>query len=279
MISLKRIIEQQEVSGQYYDLGKDFALFRRSIDGTFEQIKEKFEKIIGTKLIGRRVRARASRGFKQYVKDYEFDVTKITLDDYYDNYVVVASDNTTPKPKEYFLKPGFKVSIIGPATGQPSPQKGGKPRPEETPRANSGQLSVNTSPQQFQQMQLAPPGQSVKEESTSNDFVERYSGETIVNEDIPWLKQFLKKPDTIGDFIPRSEGWSKFDKNGNKIIIFTSKIPISELKHRINNTIIKYILDNKSKPEIFYELQQMDYDRINNEWNVKIKKTVTNPNV
>ena len=78
--------------------------FRRTIDGTSEQIKHKFEQAIGEKLNGKRVRARASRGYKQYVKDYEFDIVKISLDDYYDNYVVVAHDNTTPKPKEYFLK-------------------------------------------------------------------------------------------------------------------------------------------------------------------------------
>lgn len=279
MISLRRIVEQQDVSGQYYDFGKDFALFRRSIDGSFEQIKEKFEQSIGSKLIGKRVRARASRGYKQYVKDYEFDVTKITIDDYYDNYVVVAYDNATPNPKEYFLKPGFKVTILGPATGQPSPQKGGKSRPEETPKAEDGQPSANLPQSQSQKMQLALPGKPVKEDAMAGDFVDRYSGETIVHEDIPWLKQLLKKPDTIDDFIPRTDGWMKRDKHGRKVAVFGLKIPTGELKTRINPTIIKYILDNRSKNGSSYELKKMDYDRMSGEWSIQIKKTIANPNL
>ena len=83
-ISLKRILEQQGME-QFYDLGKDFSNFRRTIDGADEQIKQRFEQAINSKLNGKRIKARASRGYKQYVKDYEFDVVKVTIDDYYDN--------------------------------------------------------------------------------------------------------------------------------------------------------------------------------------------------
>lgn len=289
MIFLSRIVEQQGMEGQYYDLGKDFALFRRSIDGSFEQIKTKFEQVIGSKLVGKRVRARASRGFKQYVKDYEFDVTKITLDDYYDNYVVVAHDNATPKPKEYFLKPGFKVTIIGPATGEPSPQKGGKPT-ETTPKVQpaSSQLNPNAT-FQSQQMTPAPVGSGetpndspVKEDTHSTtppkgDHYDAYSVDSIELEIGPWLKRLLLKPETsIRDFIPKI-GWMKNIGHGSSVAMFDLKIPINALKQRINPTIISTILGNRSKNETTYELKNMEYDKIAKEWNVRIKKTVAGP--
>jgi hypothetical protein len=277
MISLLRIAEQQGMEGQYYDLGKDFALFRRSIDGSFEQIKEKFEQIIGSKLIGKRVRARASRGFKQYVKDYEFDVTKITLDDYYDNYVVVAHDNTTPKPKEYFLKPGFKVTIIGQATGQPSPQKGGKPE-QEDPQNVEPQVQAQPSAQQnpVKEYTLAP--ETSEEPAKNDEHYDAYSIDDIELEIKPWLSKMLTKPIAIRDFIPRI-GWMKSLAKGKKIVMFDLKIPTNVLKQKITPAVMNIILSNRSKYGTFYELKGMDFDKKTDEWNIRIKKTITGPSV
>ena len=111
MIKLKRIVESYGAEGQLYDLGQDFSAFRRMIDGADQQIRQQYEKQIASKLVGKRVRARASRGFKQYVKDYEFDVTKVTLDDYYDNFVVVAYDTLDSKTKRVF--PQARVQSSG----------------------------------------------------------------------------------------------------------------------------------------------------------------------
>lgn len=279
MISLLRIVEQQGMEGQYYDLGKDFALFRRSIDGSFEQIKTKFEQIIGSKLIGKRVRARASRGFKQYVKDYEFDVMKITLDDYYDNYVVVASDNTTPKPKEYFLKPGFKVTIIGPATGQPSPQKGGNPEKDEVPmrqpqQTTNQQASNNELPVKEYAINKTPESP----EPSKNDVYDAYPIDDIELEVKPWISKLLAKPASIRDFIPRI-GWMKTYESGKKVAMFDLKIPTTVLNQKINPVIINYILSNRSKGEASYELKGMDYDKKTDEWNIRIKKTIAGSNV
>ena len=160
MIKLSRIVESYGAQGQYYDLGKDFSAFRRMIDGADQQVKQQYEKAISDKLVGKRVRARASRGYKQFVKDYEFDVAKVTLDDYYDNFVVVAYDNTTPKPKEYSSQTGFKVQILGPSTGAPSPQKGGDPRFEKPVQPGPTTIQPKQYPTaaQFQPMALAPAG-------------------------------------------------------------------------------------------------------------------------
>lgn len=283
MISLSRIVEQQGMEGQYYDLGKDFALFRRSVDGSFEQIKTKFEQIIGSKLVGKRVRARASRGFKQYVKDYEFDVTKITLDDYYDNYVVVASDNTTPKPKEYFLKPGFKVTILGQATGQPSPQKGGKPEQDEAPPAQpqptvTQQTPNNEPPVKEYAINNNPDETPEPPEPSSNDRYDAYPIDDIELEVKPWLSKMLAKPVAIRDFIPKI-GWMKTVGRGKKIAMFDLKIPARVLKQKINPVVMNYILSNRSKVGVSYELKGMNYDKKTDEWNIRIRKTIAGPSV
>lgn len=281
MISLKRIVEQQDSTGQYYDLGKDFANFKRSIDGTFEQVKSKFEAAIGSKLAGKRVRARASRGYKQYVKDYEFDITKITIDDYYDNYVVVAQDNTTPKPKEYFLKPGFKVTILGPATGQPSPQKGGKPQGDETPRA--GMPMTNNAEQPSQKMALAPVGNTPSErplkEDGSNGYADAYSIDAIVKDIKDWLPTFLKKPETSPRDFVRRLGWIKSAGKGKTKAIFDITIPDSTVRIKftpdIMNKIVGKLGNKEGTIQTRFEVKKMEHDDVKDEWNIRLTKTMT----
>ena len=272
------------MDGQYYDLGKDFANFKRTIDGSFEQVKAKYEKSIGDKLNGKRVRARASRGYKQYVKDYEFDVTKITLDDYYDNYVVVAHDNTTPKPKEFFLKPGFKITILGPATGQPSPQKGGNPETSQTPRANGTPPVQKVHPDnaQSQPMTPAPAGntdsdRAMDEEQTApKGQYDAYPVEDIVDDIKQWLPKFLIKPETpMREFI-KSLGWQTKTEQGNNIALFDLKLPIHTLKTKPSTEIMTNILNRMWKSDTVYTLSNMEFDKPSGEWHIRIKKTTAN---
>ena len=293
-ILLKRIVEQQGMDGQFYDLGKDFANFKRTIDGSFEQVKAKYEQAIGSKLVGKRVRARASRGYKQYLKDFEFDVTKITLDDYYDNYVVVAHDNTTPKPKEYFLKPGFKITILGPATRQPSPQKGGKPQNGEPPRVQPpmpNQLD-QTDNTQSQPMSPAPSGVSpsdreIDEDTKQHKRYDAYSIESIIEDVKPWIPYFLIKPETpIREFI-KGLGWLKEFAGGHSVAMFDIKLPKFALKKEPSADVIKQILAKMSRhgtTEVMsehvtigtvYDLVNMEFDKLSNEWHIRIKKTMT----
>ena len=283
-ILLKRILEQQGTDGQFYDLGKDFANFKRTIDGTFEQVKAKYEHAISLKLNGKRIRARASRGYKQYIKDYEFDVTKITLDDYYDNYVVVAHDNSSPKPKEYFLKPGFKIVILGQATGQPSPQKGGKPdaeqNPSESPSAspkNPIQPSYKTpSNSTTPPVGHAPSNRAVDEEKTPPaEYYDAYPIDDIADDVQPWIPKFLIKPETpIREFI-KGLGWVKKDKMGNSIIMFDLKMPTHTLKVKPSEAILKDICGRMSKQGKIYELFNIEFDKEMDEWHIRIKKTTS----
>jgi hypothetical protein len=269
MISLKRIVEQQD-SSQLYDLGLDFSNFRRTIDGSFDQIKQKFEQVIGSKLNGKRVRARASRGYKQYVKDYEFDVTKITLDDYYDNYVVVAHDNTTPKAKEYFLKPGFKIQILGPASGQPavgSDGKGQQPSPTPTPSAEPTPAA--------QQMVPVAPKAPVKESGTGH--FDAYGTDAIAQDVRGWLPKLLKKPDTaMRDFI-KGLGWLKNLEHGQSVAMFDLVLPSNTLKVLPTKEVLTQLIQTANKHGAInttYEIKSVKPDMKKGEVIVRVKKTM-----
>lgn len=283
MISISRIVEQYGAEGQFYDLGKDFSAFRRMIDGADEQLKQQYEKAIGSKLIGKRVRARASRGYKQYVKDYEFDVTRVTLDDYYDNFVVVAYDNTTPKPKEYFLKTGFKVQIIGPATGQPSPQKGGKPQ-QPPPGPAPVQPQRNPDQAQAQPMALAPAGHTPSEQPMDEDqqgegLYDAYGVDTIAQDVKPWLPSILLKPETaIRDFI-KGLGWMKDLGGGTIVAMFDLKIPGGMVKPNVNQETVAQLLAKAGKTvgdsSTRFELVKLQPNEARGEWLLRIKKVIS----
>jgi hypothetical protein len=275
MISLKRIVEQQEAGGQFYDLGKDFANFRRAIDGTSDQIKQRFEQAIGASLNGKRIRARASRGYKQYVKDYEFDVSKITLDDYYDNYVVVAHDNTTPKPREYFLKPGFKIQVLGPASGQPS--QGVEQQKEKAP-------APAASPAPAQPVQAAGAQQPVKEDSSPAELspkgtghFDAYSIDTIEDDIKGWLPRILLKPEeALRDFVV-GLGWLKNLGHGRSVAMFDLKLPIKGVKVPLTHENLSRLLKSVNKTgtiNVTYDLVKADQDEAKEEVIVRVKKTM-----
>ena len=281
MISLKRIVEQQG-SEQFYDLGKDFFNFKRMMDGTDEQIKQKFEQSIGSKLVGKRIRARASRGYKQFVKSFDFDVTKISLDDYYDNYVVVAYDNTTPKPKEYFLKPGFKIQVLGPATGEPSPQKGGDPKVNAKLNVPNDSIPPKENPSldQHQPMAQAPVGQTSSKPKLQedDDYYDAYSIDQIAKDITPWLSKLLLKPETpIRDFV-KGIGWMRDFGRGKSIALYDVILPIKSLNKKISPNDLKALINNMSTRrgtiETIYNVERMKLSDSDDEWNIRIKKTM-----
>lgn len=272
MISLKRIVEQQGADGQFYDLGRDFSNFTRTIDGSFDQIKQKFEQVIGSKLNGKRIRARASRGYKQYVKDYEFDVARITLDDYYDNYVVVAHDNSTPKPKEYFLKPGFKIQILRPANGQSSQ---GLKEPEKKPQ----QSAPAVNPDKAQSQPMVPVGhpQQVKETNTGTDYYDAYSIDSIGQDIKIWLPRILLKPETaLRDFIV-GLGWLKNIGLGTSVAMFDLKLPLRGVKIPLTKEALAYLLQSANrtgKISTKYDIVSVTPDEHREDVIVRVRKTM-----
>lgn len=291
MISLTRIVESYGTEGQYYDIGKDYSAFRRMIDGADQQIRQQYEKAISSKLVGKRVRAYASRGYKQYVKTYEFDVARITLDDYYDNFVVVAHDSTTPKPKEYFLKPGFKIQILGPATGQPSPEKGGDPRFQKKKEAVPTTVQPGQNPQmaQFQPMALAPVGQTPQEtpmkEGQHDGLYDAYGVEEISEDLKTWLPEILLKPNTALREFVKGLGWKKDIDDKTKVSMYDLRIPGNMVKPNVNQETIKKLLEkaalapvigeDSGKVHVKYEMVKLDPDKKKSEWNLRIKKVIS----
>jgi hypothetical protein len=291
MISLLRIAESYGTEGQYYDIGKDFSSFRRMIDGADQQIRHQYEKAISAKLVGKRVRAYASRGYKQYVKTYEFDISRITLDDYYDNFVVVAHDSTTPKPKEYFLKPGFKVQILGPATGQPSPEKGGDPRFQRKKEAGPTTVQPGQNPQaaQSQPMALAPVGRTPQEtpmkEGQHDGMYDAYGVEQISEDLKNWLPEILLKPKTALREFVKGLGWTKDIDERTKVAMYDLRIPGNMVKPSVNQETIKKLLEKaalapvigeeRGKTQVKYELIKIDPDKKKSEWNLRIKKVIS----
>lgn len=275
-ILLKRIVEQQGADNQFYDIGRDFSNFRRTIDGSFDQIKQRFEQVIGSKLNGKRIRARASRGYKQYVKDYEFDVAKITLDDYYDNYVVVAHDNTTPKPKEYFLKPGFKIQILGAASGQPTQDSEKKEQPQQ-PEVPKVQPQGHA--QGVPQASLAAGGvkESSKPKDVSMGHYDAYPIDTIAEDIKGWLSSILDKPDAMRDFI-KGLGWLKEVGRGKSIALFDLVLPLKGVKVELNSEVLKKLLQSADKHgstiDTTYCLVKAVPDEAKEEMLVRVKKTM-----
>ena len=250
MIKLKTLVEQIGSEGQFYDVGHDFAAFKSELDGTIEKLKQKFQTVINEKISGKRILAKASRGFKQYVKQYEFDVSKITIEDYYDTYVVIAHDMHTAKPKEYFLDTKSQIKIIGPATGQPSPQKGVNPA----------------------QVKKQPTHQVTEEEAPANNKqYAAYSIDDIVEDIAPWLPLILKNSKTpMVDFVKKI-GWTAQKEGGVIISVFEIRVPISSLKYAVPTAphLEKYIF-NKTKHTL--RILSVETDKSKDECVIKIKK-------
>ena len=260
-INLKRLIEQFGNEGQYYNLNQDFSGFNNSMESSIEQLKQKFQTTIGEKLNGKRVMAKASRGYKQYVKDYEFDVSKVTIDDYYDNYVVVAHDMHTAKPKEYFLDPKSQIRIIGPATGQPSPQKGVNP------------ARVAGKEQPHQQPITHPPVATAPIKEAGKDEDKQYAAypiDSIVEDIATWVPSLLKKPKTqLLDFVKKI-GWTDTKESGVIVSVFEIHIPTSDLKYKLEQQSLENFILNRAKSSL--KIIDLELDKAKGEYIIKIKK-------
>lgn len=259
-MKLRRILEYTELQGQHYDLGTDFSQFRKTVAGTTEKIKQKFEASINAKLKGKRVRARASRGYKQYEKDYEFDVARVTIDDYYDTFVVIAHDNSGKKPREYFLKPEIKIQIVGLSSGHPSPKTTPTDIQDKIPQ-------VVASPEESTPIDK-PEALPVKETAKA---YEAYAIESIMSDIKPWIKRLMK--DTridIRKFI-KSLGWTKMLPNGQRATIYDVTIPPEDIKMRLSKDMMISILNKMGATQgVRYQLAKFTVDK--DAYKIRIKK-------
>ena len=154
MISLSQIREQIE-QGNFYDWTRDFDVFKNTINTSTEAAKAKFEKALMSKIRNRAVLVRASRGYKQPVKDYTIKrVTAVNVNDFYDDWVVVLKNEFN---KEYFLVAGYKVKIIGMAVAKEPGAASAPQEPEPTQKPVEPVAKPVAPPQKQQPQPQKPP--------------------------------------------------------------------------------------------------------------------------
>ena len=126
--------EATGTDGSFYDWTRDFDVFKNNINSTTETAKKRFEKALSAKVLNKQVMVRASKGYKQPVKDYTIKrVTGVNINDFYDDWVVVLKNEFN---KEFFLTAGYKVKVLGvPVASEPgaaqTPQQPEQP-PQQT---------------------------------------------------------------------------------------------------------------------------------------------------
>ena len=132
------VAQQPTPAGQEFNVGLDFTNFERTIAAFTENAKNAFQQRLMSLVGNKKVFLRGSKGYGQPVKDYTINVKSVSIDFYYERYVVVFKDEND---KEYFLEPGYKIKILGQAQIVPKTQKRKK---KEQPPVAPVQPNINT---------------------------------------------------------------------------------------------------------------------------------------
>lgn len=114
------IVSSPTPAGQEVNVGLDFTNFERTIAAYTENAKNLFQTKLLNLVGNKQVFLRGSKGYGQPIKDYTVNVKNVSIDFYYERYVVVFKDDSD---KEYFLEPGYKIKVLGPAQVTPKKKK------------------------------------------------------------------------------------------------------------------------------------------------------------
>ena len=129
-------------SGAEYSPAFDFNDFETKLAQATETAKNNFQEKLMQKVGSKKVLIRASKGYGQPKKDYTINVSGVSIDFYYERYVVILKDE---KEKEYFLETGMKIKILGPAEIKAT--KAVKPTTEPKPIVAQPEQVPNTATQ------------------------------------------------------------------------------------------------------------------------------------
>jgi len=115
---------EPSVQVQTYNLQPDFTQFDTQLKNSTEDLKLKLQKEIQDHILNKKIVVRASKGFKQPETDYTINVTGVNIDYYYDRYVIIilGREENKQKAAKFFVKPGYKIRILGPADVKPKDQ-------------------------------------------------------------------------------------------------------------------------------------------------------------
>jgi hypothetical protein len=120
---------QQTQQGQedpnLYDAKSDLSDFETRVSQSTLQNKGTFQNKIMSKIGNKQVQLRASKGYGQPEKDYIVNVSGVSIDFYYEKYVIVVKGREQGKQKEseYFVKAPYQIKILGNAVVTPSVKK------------------------------------------------------------------------------------------------------------------------------------------------------------
>lgn len=123
-----------------YDVLPDFTSFDQKLKNSTESLKVNLQKTIQNRILGKKIVVRASKGFKQPEADYTINVVGVNIDYYYDRYVIIIVGREENKQKiaKFFIKPGFKIKILGNAD---------KLKPKDRYQVAKSKALVQTEPQ------------------------------------------------------------------------------------------------------------------------------------
>jgi hypothetical protein len=116
--------QSKDQQGNSYNLKFDLEDFQNKLAQATETIKNEFRDKILSQISNQKIQFRASKGYGQPEKEYIVNVDGVSIDFYYENYVVVIKGREPNKQKEseYFIKPPYIIKKLG-AASVPSKKK------------------------------------------------------------------------------------------------------------------------------------------------------------
>jgi len=117
--------EQGQQDPNLYDAKLDLSDFESRVSQSTLQNKSSFQNKILSKIGNKQVQLRASKGYGQPEKDYLVNVSGVSIDFYYEKYVIIVKGREQGKQKEseYFIKAPYQIKILGNAVVTPSVKK------------------------------------------------------------------------------------------------------------------------------------------------------------
>ena len=117
--------EQGQQDPNLYDVKPELTDFESRVSQSTLQNKGEFQNKILSKIGNKQVQLRASKGYCQPEKDYVVNVSGVSIDFYYEKYVIIVKGREQGKQKEseYFVKSPYQIKILGNAVVTPSAKK------------------------------------------------------------------------------------------------------------------------------------------------------------
>lgn len=108
--------KQPIVKGNY-EIQDDFFEFQKRLNNATEEVKDKYQEKIQDAILGKKIVLQAAKGYKQNEQRYTVNVTSVSLDYYYDKYVIVITgrEDNAHKVHDFFVNPAYSIRILGPA--------------------------------------------------------------------------------------------------------------------------------------------------------------------